>query len=52
MAKKDDLDALTESLEIIANPETMKMLKLSAKNKAKGKVFEANYVKDLLKQNV
>lgn len=48
MATKKDVDGLLETLEIMANPETMKQIRESEKDIKEGKVKEIRSVQDML----
>ncbi len=48
MVTKADIESLTETIEIMNNPETMKQLMASTEDIKKGKVKEIKSVKDLI----
>ncbi len=48
MVTKEDLDALTDTFEILSNPETMLRIQESEKAIREGKVREIHSVQDML----
>lgn len=50
MVTKADIESLTETIEILSNPETMKQLAEGAEDIKKGRVKQVNSVKDLISE--
>ena len=50
MVTKADIESLTETIEIMSNPETMKQLAMGAEDIRKGRVKQITSVKDLLSE--
>lgn len=50
MVTKNELESLTDTIEILSNPETMKQLAGSAEDIRKGRVKQIASTKDLLSE--
>lgn len=50
MVTKAEIESLTETIEIMSNPETMKQIAESNKDIEQGRVKEINSAKDLLNE--
>ena len=50
MVTKTDLESLTDTIEILSNPETMKQLLGSAEDIKRGKTKQITSAKDLLSE--
>jgi PHD/YefM family antitoxin component YafN of YafNO toxin-antitoxin module len=48
MVRREDLEALVDTIEILSNPETMEIIKRSESDIASGRVKEISSVDDLL----
>ena len=48
MVRREDLEALVDTIEILSNPETMEIVKRSESDIAAGRVKEVSSLDDLL----
>jgi len=51
MVRREDLEAIVDTVEILSNPVTMQLIKKSDRDIRQGRVKEISSVEDLLKES-